>query len=166
MLFRSPTAKGYTPSVLNMLARLVERAGNFSQGNITAFYTVLMEGDDQQDPVVDTVRSLLDGHIVLDRNLAMRSHYPPISILESLSRLMSSMVSEKHLAKANALRMSMAAYARSEDLIRIGAYQKNTDPVLDSAIQNLPALNGFLQQKPTNLGKYAETVDALMALPG
>ena len=161
-----PTAKGYTPSVLNMLARLVERAGNFSQGNITAFYTVLMEGDDQQDPVVDTVRSLLDGHIVLDRNLAMRSHYPPISILESLSRLMSSMVSEKHLAKANALRMSMAAYARSEDLIRIGAYQKNTDPVLDSAIQNLPALNGFLQQKPTNLGKYAETVDALMALPG
>src|ERR1017187_7735273 len=102
-----PTAKGYTPSVLNMLARLVERAGNFSQGNITAFYTVLMEGDDQQDPVVDTVRSLLDGHIVLDRNLAMRSHYPPISILESLSRLMSSMVSEKHLAKANALRMSI-----------------------------------------------------------
>src|ERR1700733_4871891 len=160
-----PTAKGYTPSVLNMLARLVERAGNFSQGSITAFYTVLMEGDDQQDPVVDTVRSLLDGHIVLDRNLAMRSHYPPISILESLSRLMSSVVSKEHLAKANALRLALAAYARSEDLIRIGAYQKNTDPVLDKAVQNLPALNGFLQQTPDVLCKHAEAVNLLMALP-
>ncbi len=119
-----PTAKGYTPSVLNMLAGLVERAGNFSQGSITAFYTVLMEGDDQQDPVVDTVRSLLDGHVVLDRNLAMRNHYPPISILDSLSRLMPRVVSAEHLAKANAIKRSMAAYARSEDLIRIGAYQK------------------------------------------
>jgi flagellum-specific ATP synthase len=161
-----PTAKGYTPSVLNMLARLVERAGNFSQGSITAFYTVLMEGDDQLDPVVDTVRSLLDGHVILDRNLAMRSHYPPISIIESLSRLMSSMVSKEHLAKANALRLSLAAYARSEDLIRIGAYQKNTDPVLDSAIQNLPALNKFLQQKPDDLYKYEQVVDLLKALPG
>jgi len=161
-----PTAKGYTPSVLNMLARLVERAGNFSQGSITAFYTVLMEGDDQLDPVVDTVRSLLDGHVILDRNLAMRSHYPPISITESLSRLMSSMVSKEHLAKANGLRMALAAYARSEDLIRIGAYQKNTDPVLDSAIQNLPALNKFLQQKPEELCKYEQVVDLLMALPG
>jgi flagellum-specific ATP synthase len=160
-----PTAKGYTPSVLNMLARLVERAGNFSQGSITAFYTVLMEGDDQQDPVVDTVRSLLDGHVVLDRNLAMRSHYPPISVLDSLSRLMSSVVSEKHLAKASALRLLMAAYARSEDLIRIGAYQKNTDPVLDRAVQNLPALNAFLQQKPDAHCKHAEAVDLLMALP-
>jgi flagellum-specific ATP synthase len=160
-----PTAKGYTPSVLNMLARLVERAGNFSQGSITAFYTVLMEGDDQLDPVVDTVRSLLDGHVILDRDLAMRSHYPPISIIESLSRLMSSMVSKNHLAKANALRLSMAAYARSEDLIRIGAYQKNSDPVLDGAIQNLPALNKFLQQKPDEFCKYEQVVEQLMALP-
>ncbi len=161
-----PTAKGYTPSVLNMLARLVERAGNFSQGSITAFYTVLMEGDDQQDPVVDTVRSLLDGHVVLDRNLAMRNHYPPISILDSLSRLMPRVVSKQHLAKANALRLSMAAYARSEDLIRIGAYQKNSDPVLDSAIQNLPALNGFLQQSPDLLCSHAEIVELMLALPG
>lgn len=160
-----PTAKGYTPSVLNMLARLVERAGNFSQGSITAFYTVLMEGDDQQDPVVDTVRSLLDGHVVLDRNLAMSSHYPPISILDSLSRLMSSVVSEQHLSKANALRRSMAVYARSEDLIRIGAYQKNADPILDNAVQNLPALNAFLQQRPEILNKHAEVVQQLMALP-
>ena len=161
-----PTAKGYTPSVLNMLARLVERAGNFSQGSITAFYTVLMEGDDQQDPVVDTVRSLLDGHVVLDRSLAMRNHYPPISILDSLSRLMSRVVSKQHLSKANALRLSMAAYARSEDLIRIGAYQKNADPVLDSAVENLPALNAFLQQSPDLLCTHAEIVDLLMALPG
>jgi flagellum-specific ATP synthase len=161
-----PTAKGYTPSVLNMLARLVERAGNFSQGSITAFYTVLMEGDDQQDPVVDTVRSLLDGHVVLDRNLAMRSHYPPISVLESLSRLMSSVVSEKHLAKANAFRMAMSAYARSEDLIRIGAYQKDSDPVLDKAVQILPALNVFLQQRPDARCRFTEAVDSLLALPG
>ena len=160
-----PTAKGYTPSVLNMLARLVERAGNFAQGSITAFYTVLMEGDDQQDPVVDTVRSLLDGHIILDRNLALRSHYPPISILESLSRLMSSMVSTLHLEKANALRVLLAAYARSEDLIRIGAYQKGTDPVLDNAVQNLPALNQFLLQKPTAISSFADASAQLMALP-
>jgi flagellum-specific ATP synthase len=160
-----PTAKGYTPSVLNTLARLAERAGNFSQGSITAFYTVLMEGDDQQDPVVDTVRSLLDGHVVLDRNLALRSHYPPISVLQSLSRLMSSLVSEEHLAKSNALRLLMAAYARSEDLIRIGAYQKGTDPALDSAIANLPALNAFLQQKPHDLGDLNSIVERLIALP-
>jgi flagellum-specific ATP synthase len=160
-----PTAKGYTPSVLNMLAGLVERAGNFAQGSITAFYTVLMEGDDQQDPVVDTVRSLLDGHVVLDRNLAMRNHYPPISILDSLSRLMPRVVSAEHLAKASALKRSMAAYARSEDLIRIGAYQKNSDPILDRAVENLPALNAFLQQDPGAVIGHAEIVRQLMALP-
>jgi flagellum-specific ATP synthase len=160
-----PTAKGYTPSVLNTLARLVERAGNFSQGSITAFYTVLMEGDDQQDPVVDTVRSLLDGHVVLDRNLAMRSHYPPISILESLSRLMPSVVDKPHLAKAKAVRLLMAAYARSEDLIRIGAYQKGSDAVLDSALEILPTLNAFLQQTPNALSTFKEAIDQLMAIP-
>ena len=160
-----PTAKGYTPSVLNMLAGLVERAGNFAQGSITAFYTVLMEGDDQQDPVVDTVRSLLDGHVVLDRNLAMRNHYPPIAILDSLSRLMPKVVSAEHLAKAGAIKRLMAAYARSEDLIRIGAYQKNSDPILDRAVENLPALNGFLQQDPDFVMGHAEIVEQLMALP-
>jgi flagellum-specific ATP synthase len=160
-----PTAKGYTPSVLNMLACLVERAGNFSQGSITAFYTVLMEGDDQQDPVVDTVRSLLDGHVVLDRNLAMRNHYPPISVLDSLSRLMPRVVSAEHLARASGLRRSMAAYERSEDLIRIGAYQRGSDPILDRAVENLPALNGFLQQEPEALSSHAEIVQQLLALP-
>lgn len=161
-----PTAKGYTPSVLNLLARLVERAGNFTDGSITAFYTVLMEGDDQQDPVVDTVRSLLDGHIVLDRNLAMRGHYPPISILDSLSRLMSSLASEQHLAKTRALRLAMSTYLRSEDLIRIGAYQKGADPTLDKAIQCISALDGFLQQPANALYGYGDVIAQLMQLPG
>jgi flagellum-specific ATP synthase len=111
------------------------------------------------------VRSLLDGHVVLDRNLAMRNHYPPLSILQSLSRLMSSVAAEPHLAKANSLRMSMAPYARSEDLIRIGAYQKDSDPVLDKAVQVLPALNLFLQQRPDARFGYADAVNALLALP-
>ncbi len=160
-----PTAKGYTPSVLTMLARLLERAGNFSEGSITAFYTVLMEGDDQQDPVVDTVRSLLDGHVVLDRNLALKSHYPPISVLNSLSRLMSSVVTDGHLAKANSLRLLLATYARSEDLIRIGAYQKGSDPVLDNAVRILPALDTFLQQKPDTVCSFESALNSLLALP-
>lgn len=159
-----PTAKGYTPSVLNLLAHLVERVGNFSCGSITAFYTVLMEGDDQQDPVVDTVRSLLDGHVVLSRNLAMRSHYPPISILDSISRLMPNVASEAHLAKAKELRLLMATYAHSEDLVRIGAYQSGADPTLDRAIQVLPALNTLLQQHPANLCGLEESVRQMIAI--
>jgi len=160
-----PTAKGYTPSVLNMLARLVERAGCFKSGSITAFYTVLMEGDDQQDPVADTVRSLLDGHVILDRNLAMRNHYPPISMLESLSRLMPSITSEEHMQKAKALRLLLASYNRSEDLIRIGAYQKGSDPTLDRAVEILPQLNTFLQQRPEQIIPFATVVKSLLELP-
>jgi flagellum-specific ATP synthase len=160
-----PTSKGYTPSVLNRLAQLVERAGRFSQGSITAFYTVLMEGDDQQDPVVDTVRSLLDGHIVLDRELAARNHYPPISILDSLSRLMPSIISVDHMQKVRALRLLMSAHARSEDLIRIGAYQQGSDPVLDKAIAVLPALREFLQQDSKERAHLADNVQKLLDLP-
>ena len=160
-----PTAKGYTPSVLTMLARLVERVGRFSQGSITAFYTVLMEGDDQQDPIVDTVRSLLDGHIVLDRNLALRNHYPPISVLDSLSRLMPSVCSAEHIEKAGALRVLLAAYVQAEDMVRIGAYQKGTDPVLDKAIVALPEINRFLQQRPGDLTEFSETLQRLFTLP-
>jgi flagellum-specific ATP synthase len=160
-----PTSKGYTPSVINTLAKLVERAGNFNTGSITAFYTVLMEGDDQQDPVVDTVRSLLDGHIILDRNLALRNHYPPISVLDSLSRLMSSVASPEHANKSKALRVLLSAYTRSEDLIRIGAYQKGFDPVLDRAVEVLPELNRFLQQVSTEKPLFREVVQRLSALP-
>jgi flagellum-specific ATP synthase len=160
-----PTAKGYTPSVLSMLARLVERAGRFAQGSITAFYTVLMEGDDQQDPIVDTVRSLLDGHIVLDRRLALRNHYPPISVLDSLSRLMPNVCSSEHMQKAGALRMLLAAYARAEDLVRIGAYQRGTDPTLDRALVALPQIDKFLQQKPEETAPMASNLEQLLALP-
>jgi flagellum-specific ATP synthase len=160
-----PTAKGYTPSVLSMLARLVERVGRFSRGSITAFYTVLMEGDDRQDPIVDTVRSLLDGHIVLDRNLSLRNHYPPISVVESLSRLMPSVCSREQLEKAGALRMLLAAYARAEDLIRIGAYQHGSDPVLDKAIAALPAVNAFLRQAPDEIATMPDTLARLLRLP-
>ncbi len=160
-----PTAKGYTPSVLNMLARLVERAGRYSKGSITAFYTVLMEGDDQQDPVVDTLRSLLDGHIMLDRDLATRNHYPPISVLDSLSRLMPSVAKPAHIEKARALRMLLAAYTHSEDLVRIGAYTKGADPVLDNAIETLPTLNKFLQQRADELCPLETALQLLAALP-
>lgn len=160
-----PTAKGYTPSVLNKLASLVERAGRFNRGSITAFYTVLMEGDDQQDPVVDTVRSLLDGHILLDRALSTRGHYPPIAVLDSLSRLMPSIVSPEHLTRAAELRGLLAAWTRSEDLIRIGAYQRGTDPLLDRAVDRLPAIQVFLQQKSDARTTFAESVKSLLAVP-
>jgi flagellum-specific ATP synthase len=160
-----PTSKGYTPSVLNTLARLVERAGNFGCGSITAFYTVLMEGDDQQDPVADTVRSLLDGHIILDRALALQNHYPPISILDSLSRLQPSVASSEHMNKSRALRILLAAYAKSEDLIRIGAYQKGFDPVLDRAVEVLPEITKFLQQASNETPKFETTAQYLSQLP-
>jgi flagellum-specific ATP synthase len=159
-----PTAKGYTPSCWNVLARLVERAGQFNHGSITAFYTVLMEGDDQQDPLVDAVRSLVDGHIVLDRKLAAQGHYPPIHILDSLSRLMSTVVDPEHQKKAQEIRRYLAAYARSEDLIRVGAYQKGADPVLDKAIVALPAINAILQQTKDEKAPLAQTVATLKAM--
>jgi len=161
-----PTAKGYTPSVLGILARLIERAGNFSTGSITAFYTVLMEGDDQQDPLVDTARSLLDGHIVLDRNLALRNHFPAISVLDSLSRLMPNICAPAQIEKAGAIRSLLAAYAKSEDLIRIGAYKAGSDATLDKAVASLPALNAFLQQNPAELPGLPQTLERMATLPG
>jgi flagellum-specific ATP synthase len=161
-----PTSKGYTPSCFTMLARLIERAGRFSQGSITAFYTVLMEGDDEQDPLVDGARALLDGHVMLDRRLAVRSHYPPIAILDSVSRLMPAVSSAAHLQKAQMLRRLLAAYAASEDLVRIGAYQKGSDSTLDKALTLIPELDHFLMQKPGDAAPFPETIDKLLALPG
>jgi flagellum-specific ATP synthase len=160
-----PTAKGYTPSCFAMLARLIERAGNFNSGSITAFYTVLMEGDDEQDPLVDGARALLDGHIMLDRSLAVRSHYPPIAILNSVSRLMPAVTSAPHFEKVQALRRLLAAYTASEDLIRIGAYQKGGDATLDRALAVVPELQRFLMQKPGETVVLADTVAKLLALP-
>ncbi|MFZ0286555.1 MAG: FliI/YscN family ATPase [Terriglobales bacterium] len=160
-----PTAKGYTPSVFTMLARLIERAGKFSHGSITAFYTVLMESDDQQDPLVDGTRALLDGHVMLDRRLAAMNHYPPIAILDSVSRLMPSVCSPAHLQKVKLLRKLMAAHAASEDLIRVGAYQKGSDPVLDQALLLLPELNLFLEQRSDEAVTLQDAISRLLAIP-
>ena len=159
-----PTAKGYTPSVFSLLARLVERAGRFARGSITAFYTVLMEGDDLQDPLVDAVRSLLDGHVVLERGLAAQGHYPPVAVLDSLSRLMPAVASAEHLTHANHLRALLAAYRRSEDLIRIGADSRGSDPQLDRAVAALPDIHVFLRQKPDEVSPMETTLESFLAL--
>jgi len=160
-----PTAKGYTPSVFTLLARLIERAGRFEKGSITAFYTVLMEGDDQNDPLVDGARSLLDGHIVLDRGLAAKGHYPPIAVLDSLSRLMPAVASDEQMRVARRLRELLASYAAAEDLVRVGAYQRGADPLLDKAVESLPAINQFLQQGPSEACSIEDTIERLAALP-
>jgi len=159
-----PTAKGYTPSVFTLLARLIERAGRFHKGSITAFYTVLMEGDDQNDPLVDGARSLLDGHIVLDRRLAARSHYPPIAVLDSLSRLMPAVATEDQIKTARQVRELLSTYMAAEDLVRVGAYQKGSDPTLDKALEALPAINHFLQQGPAERSTFEDTLQLLSTL--
>ncbi len=159
-----PASKGYTPSVFARLARLVERAGNFTSGSITAFYTVLMEGDDQQDPIVDSVRSLLDGHIVLSRELAAEGWFPPISVLDSLSRLMPAVTQPAHRERLSAVRRLLAAYSRSVDLVRIGAYKTGMDPDLDRAIQAMPRLRDFLQQSAAEHTSLEATITRLEAM--
>lgn len=159
-----PASKGYTPSVFARLAKLVERAGNFRNGSITAFYTVLMEGDDQQDPVVDAVRSLLDGHVVLSRSMAAGGWYPPVNVLDSLSRLMPAVTGPEHRAQAATVRRLLAAHARSEDLIRIGAYKAGTDEDLDRAMRAMPLLREFLEQRSDERVTMQECVSRLNAL--
>ncbi len=160
-----PTAKGYTPSVFNRVAKLVERAGRFRRGSITAFYTVLMEGDDQQDPVVDAVRSFVDGHVMLSRSLASEGWYPPIHVLDSISRLMPAIASVEHLQAARALRRSMALYDRASDLIRIGAYKAGTDADLDRAIALQPMIRELLTQNAEQRTSLEETVETLLQVP-
>ncbi len=159
-----PTAKGYTPSVFTRLAKLAERAGQFRVGSITAFYTVLMEGDDQQDPLVDAVRSLLDGHIVLSRSLAAEGCYPPIDLLDSVSRLMSSVTQPEHREHAALVRRLMAVYARSEDLVRIGAYKPGSDADLERALRARPALRAFMTQASGERVKFADCLRGLATL--
>lgn len=159
-----PTAKGYTPSVFTRLARLVERTGQFRAGSITAFYTVLMEGDDQQDPLVDAVRSLLDGHIVLSRALASEGWYPPVQVLDSISRLMPAVTTREHQQHATLVRKLMAIYARSEDLVRIGAYKPGADPDLDRALRAHEPLHRFLAQDAHERLQAADCLRQLAAL--
>ena len=159
-----PTAKGYTPSVFTRLARLVERAGQFRCGSITAFYTVLMEGDDQQDPVVDAVRSLLDGHIVLSRDLAAEGWYPPVDLLDSISRLMPAVASPAHREQIALVRRLAAIYARSEDLVRIGAYKQGSDPELDRALRTRGAMREFMNQSTSERVEFQACLKNLAAL--
>ncbi len=162
-----PSTKGYTPSVFSLLPRLLDRAGKFDTGSITAFYTVLVEGDDMTDPIADSVRAILDGHIVLDRELASRGHYPCIDILASNSRLMMQMVDNDHQESASHIRDLLGSHKKAEDLIQIGAYKRGSNPKVDMAIERMDDMNGFLKQnahEPSELEATRQQLVALAAL--
>ena len=163
-----PATKGYPPSVFARLPALVERAGNGSenQGSITAFYTVLTEGDDLQDPIADSARAILDGHIVLSRSLAESGHYPAIDIEASISRVMPQVVSEEHLFQARRIRQVYSTYQQNRDLITLGAYTRGTDARVDLAINAEPAINALLQQGMKQVTAYDESLEAMSKLAG
>ncbi|HBT47695.1 MAG TPA: flagellar protein export ATPase FliI [Peptococcaceae bacterium] len=156
-----PTTRGYTPSVFALLPRLVERAGNSSRGSITGLYTVLVEGDDFNEPVADAVRGLLDGHIVLSRQLAARNHYPAIDVLASLSRIMPEITPAYQQELAGRVRDLLAAYAEAADLIEIGAYRSGSNPRVDAALKYYDALQAFLRQDREEYFSYEETMELL-----
>ena len=161
-----PATKGYPPSVFAKLPILVERAGNGKEGggSITAFYTVLTEGDDQQDPIADAARAILDGHIVLDRTLAESGHYPAIDIEQSISRAMHSITTPEHQQLSRRLKQLYSRYERSRDLISVGAYAPGSDPLLDEAIRLQPRISAFLQQDILQKFSISESMDGLRAL--
>ncbi len=161
-----PATKGYPPSVFARLPALVERAGNCSekQGSITAFYTVLTEGDDLQDPIADAARAILDGHVVLSRTLADSGHYPAIDIEASISRVMPMVTSDEHQMMARRIRQVYSNFKQNQDLISIGAYAKGSDPRIDLAIRAEPAINAFLQQGMKNILPYDECLEGMSAL--
>nr|WP_320009516.1 FliI/YscN family ATPase [uncultured Desulfobulbus sp.] len=157
-----PTTKGYTPSVFATLPKLLERAGNFeNQGSITGLYTVLVDGDDLTEPVADSVRSILDGHIVLSRSIAAKNHYPAIDIMMSTSRVMRDITTERHMELAGKIRSVMAVYRESEDLINIGAYTNGSNKKIDYAISRMDAINTFLVQGFTESCSLEETLTAM-----
>ncbi len=156
-----PTTKGYCPSVFSLMPKLVERLGSTQRGSVTGVYTILVEGDDMSDPIADTARSLLDGHIVLDRSLADRGHHPAIDVMSSVSRLMSAVAGEDHKAAAQAVRAVVATYRQAEDLINIGALAKGANPKIDKSVELIDRVNEFLVQ-PTGTGcPMPETVGRL-----
>jgi len=163
-----PATKGYPPSVFAKLPALVERAGNGGegQGSITAFFTVLSEGDDMQDPIADAARAILDGHIVLSRELADSGHYPAIDIEKSISRVMPQVVSETHMQQARVLKQVYSMYQQNKDMITLGAYQKGTDQMLDQAINMMPRVNAFLQQGMRDVINYDDGLQGLAQLLG
>lgn len=159
-----PTTRGYTPSVFAMLPKLLERSGTSSKGSITGIYTVLVDGDDMNEPVADSVRSILDGHIVLSRDLAHRNHYPAIDILQSVSRLMPDVTTPEHRKSTGILRDILATYRSAEDLINIGAYVDGSNPNIDHAKAHIDSVNAFLKQGVSEKAPYAETVASLQSL--
>jgi flagellum-specific ATP synthase len=159
-----PATKGYTPSVFAMLPGFLERAGNSDNGTITGMFTVLVEGDDMDEPIADAARSILDGHIVLARKLAHRNHYPAIDVLQSISRCMSDVISPEHLSIAARIKDAMAAYRENEDIIQIGAYTNGSSPRVDKAIKMREPLEGFLRQKREENSTFGESLAALSKL--
>lgn len=159
-----PATKGYTPSVFAMLPRLLERSGMSDKGSITAFYTVLVDGDDFNEPIADAVRGILDGHIVLSRALAAKNHFPAIDILSSISRLMNEIAEEQHKSSASLARDLLAVYRDSEDLINLGAYVKGTNKKIDMAIAYNDAINGFLKQGIKESINFNESLEQLKTM--
>jgi flagellum-specific ATP synthase len=151
-----PTTKGYPPSVYSLLPKLLERAGTSARGSVTGIYTVLVEADDMNDPIADAVRSILDGHLVLSRDLASRGHYPAIDVLESISRVMIEVTTPGHQAAASKMRRALSVYRDAQDLINIGAYVKGSNPDIDEAIRLSPAINRFLQQRLDETAAFGE----------
>jgi flagellar biosynthesis/type III secretory pathway ATPase len=147
-----------------LLPRLVERAGQYRDGSITAFYSVLVEGDDETEPVADTIRGLLDGHVWLSRKLAGRGHYPAIDVLQSISRVMNDITTRKHQAAALAVRQVLAAYAENEDLVSIGAYRRGSQRLVDVAIEMRETIESFLRQPVDEQSGYEAVVERLIAL--
>ena len=159
-----PATKGYPPSVFALMPRLLERAGAGEVGSITGLYTVLVEGDDMNDPVADAARAVLDGHIVLSRRLATSGHFPSIDVLESVSRVAPRIMPAEQIGQANELRRLMAAYRDAKDLIEIGAYVKGTNPVVDRAVQLKPAIDHFLRQDAATVAPISQSLAALAML--
>ena len=156
-----PIARGYTPSIYAQMPKLLERAGCFEKGSITGIYAVLVEGDDTNEPIADTVRGIIDGHIVLSRKIAAQNHYPAIDISVSVSRLMSMICTEDHKAAASKLRNLQALYNSNLDLISIGAYKAGTNPKLDEAVSKIDKINGFLCQRTDESFSLDETIRLL-----
>lgn len=161
-----PVSRGYTPSVFAVLPKLLERAGNSDVGSITALYTVLVDGDDMNEPITDAARGILDGHIVLSRKLANKNHYPAIDILQSVSRVMSEVVTKEHKQAANFLTSMVATYRDAEDLINIGAYSKGSNPDIDAAIEKHKQINAFLHQDVEDVFELEDVIEALEAIKG
>jgi flagellum-specific ATP synthase len=160
-----PTTKGYTPSVFNLLPKLLERAGTSAgTGTITGLYTVLVEGDDSNEPIADALRSLLDGHIDLTRALAMENHYPAVDVLSSISRVMDDIIDDQHKQNARRLKQILAAYRKAEDLINIGAYVAGSNPKIDYAIEMFDSITNYLRQTIEETVNFEESIAQLDVL--